>query len=88
VKAEIGLACPGYKEILATSLAGQFDRYAVTGVVKVIIKIQGRQIVDVVPQSGPREYYRAVQGAVKRMNCAASGTGELLVPLEVAFREE
>ncbi|MBK6853398.1 MAG: energy transducer TonB [Burkholderiales bacterium] len=88
VKAEIGLACPGYKEILANSLAGQFDRFGVTGVVKVMIKIQGRQIVDVTPQSGPREYYRAVQGAVKRMNCATTGATELLVPLEVSFREE
>jgi protein TonB len=88
VRAEIGLACPGYKEILAASLAGQFDRYGVTGVVKVMIRIQGKQIVDVTPQSGPREYYRAVQGAVKRMNCAATGAAELLVPLEVSFREE
>jgi protein TonB len=87
-KAEIGLACPGYKEILASSLAGQYDRFGVTGVVKVMIKIQGKQIAEVTPVSGPREYYRAVQGAVRRMSCTASGAAELLVPLEVAFREE
>ncbi|MFM2065311.1 MAG: hypothetical protein RLZZ584_220 [Pseudomonadota bacterium] len=87
-KAEIGLACPGYKEILASSLAGQYDRFGVTGIVKVMIKIQGKQIVDVTPVSGPREYYRAVQSAVRRMSCTASGATELMVPLEVAFREE
>ncbi|MFM2059100.1 MAG: hypothetical protein RLY71_3485 [Pseudomonadota bacterium] len=53
-----------------------------------MIKIQGKQIVEVTPQSGPREYYRAVQSAVRRMNCTASGAAEVLVPLEVSFREE
>ncbi|MFM2119129.1 MAG: hypothetical protein RL722_597 [Pseudomonadota bacterium] len=87
-KAEVGLACPGYQNVLRSALAGQYDRVGITGTVKVMIKIQGTQIVEVAPQSGPREYYRAVQAAVKRMSCTASGAAELIVPLEVAFREE
>jgi protein TonB len=87
-RGEIGINCPGYKEVLQNSLSGLYDRVGVTGVVKVQIRIHGNQIVDVTPVSGPREYYRQVQNAVRRMKCSVNGGDELLVPLEVSFREE
>jgi protein TonB len=84
----VGVACPGYREILQSSLAGQFDRVGITGVVKVTIRIKGNQIVEVQPVSGPREYYRAVQSAVRRFSCSAQGADELPVTLEVSFKEQ
>jgi protein TonB len=86
-RAEIALVCPGYKEILNGALAGAWDRVGINGVVKVQIRVRGGQIVDVTPLSGPREYHRLVQNAVRRMKCTVDGAEELLVPLEVSFRE-
>lgn len=84
---EVAIVCPGYREILQSRLAGQWDRVGVSGVVKVLIRVRGNQILEVTPQSGPREYYRAVQNAVMRMKCSIEGADEQVVPLEVAFRE-
>jgi len=87
-RAEVGLACPGYARVLQTSLANAFERVGIEGTVKVQIRVRGNQIVDVTPLSGPREYYRLVQAAVRRMNCTASGAEEVVVPLDVVFKEE
>ena len=88
MRAEIGVACPGYKQVLQDSLSGLFDRVGVTGVVKVNLRIRGGQVVEVTPVSGPREYMRSVQAAARRMQCRVEGADELVVPLEVLFREE
>jgi periplasmic protein TonB len=86
-RAEVGIVCPGYKEILNSALAGQWNDVGITGVVTVMIHIRGNQILDVTPQSGPREYYRAVQRAVRRFKCRVDGTDEFFAPLEISFRE-
>ena len=86
-RAEVAIVCPGYQNILKSALAGEWDRVGITGDVKVVIRVRGNQILDVTPQSGPREYYRAVQRAVRRMNCTVDGAEEQLVPLEIGFRE-
>jgi protein TonB len=87
VQAEVGISCPGYKRVLQTALGGLYDRIGVTGVVKVQIHLRGDQITDVVVLSGPREYHRYVQSAVRRMTCSA-GPADTVVPLEISFREE
>lgn len=87
-RSEISVACPGYKDVLQSALSGAYDRIGLVGVVKVQIRVRGAQIVDVTPLSGPREYHRLVQNAVRRMSCRAEGAEEVLVPLEVAFREQ
>lgn len=86
-RAEVAIVCPGYQGILKSVLAGEWNRVGITGDVKVVIRVRGNQILDVTPQSGPREYYRAVQRAVRRMNCTVEGAEEQLVPLEIGFRE-
>lgn len=86
-RAEVAIVCPGYQSILKSALAGEWGRVGITGDVKVVIRVRGNQILDVTPQSGPREYYRAVQRAVRRMNCTVDGADEQLVPLEIGFRE-
>lgn len=86
-RAEVAIVCPGYQSTLKSALAGEWDRVGITGDVKVLIRVRGNQILDVTPQSGPREYYRAVQRAVRRMNCTVDGAEEQLVPLEIGFRE-
>lgn len=88
LRRDVSVACPDYAQVLRDALAGVFDRVGVVGVVKVQIRIQGSRIVDVTPVSGPREYYRPVQNAVRRMRCGIDGANEVLVPLEVSFREE
>lgn len=84
----MAVACPGYRQVLVDSLGGAYDRIGITGVVKVQIRVRGNQIVEVAPQSGPREYYRVVQTAVRRMNCKSEGADEVTTSLEVSFRPE
>jgi protein TonB len=53
--------------------------------VQTLIKIRGNQVVEVTPQSGPKEYFKYVQAAVKRMRCTAGGADEVQVNLPVIF---
>jgi protein TonB len=87
-RAEVQVACPGYQKTLQAALEGVFEKIGIEGTVKVLLRLKGNQVVDVTPQSGPREYYRFVQGAAKRMNCTTGGADELLVPLSVTFQEQ
>ncbi|HEY8876049.1 MAG TPA: energy transducer TonB [Roseateles sp.] len=85
VKREINLACPGYEAVLAGALEEAIDRVGLKGTVQTLIKIRGNQVVEVTPQSGPKEYYKYVQAAVKRMRCTAGGADEVQVSLPVIF---
>jgi protein TonB len=85
VKREISLACPGYEAVLATALEEAIDRVGLKGTVQTLIKIRGNQVVDVATLSGPKEYYKYVQSAVKRMRCTAGGADEVQVSLPVIF---
>jgi len=85
VKREISLACPGYEAVLASTLEEAIERVGLKGTVQTLIKIRGNQVVEVTPQSGPKEYYKYVQSAVKRMRCTAGGADEVQVSLPVIF---
>ncbi|WP_085317182.1 hypothetical protein [Derxia lacustris] len=85
VKQEISLACPGYQGVLASSLEDAFDRVGVVGTVRTRITVRGSQVVEATPVSGPKEYYKYVQAAIKRMKCSAGGADEVQVTLDVAF---
>jgi protein TonB len=87
-RAEVEVACPGYQNTLQAALQGVFEKVGVEGTVKVLLKLKNNQVIDVTPQSGPREYYRYVQGAARRMNCTTGSADELLVPLSVTFKEQ
>lgn len=87
VKQEIALACPGYQNVLQTSLGDAFDRVGVPGVVKTLLKVRGNQVVEAVPQSGPKGYYKYLQDAARRIKCSAQGADEVQVLLEVAFQQ-
>jgi protein TonB len=85
VRQEVSLACPGYQSALATVLEDAIDRVGVTGTVRTRLTVRGGQVVDVAFLSGPREYVKYVQAAVKRMHCSAGGADEVQVPLDVNF---
>lgn len=85
VKREISLACPGYEAVLASALEEAIERVGLKGTVQTLIKIRGNQVVDVATLSGPKEYHKYVQAAVKRMRCAAGGADEVQVSLPVIF---
>ncbi len=85
IKREISLACPGYEAVLASALEEAIDRVGLKGTVQTLIKIRGTQVVEVTPQSGPKEYYKYVQAAVRRMRCTAGGADEVQVALPVIF---
>jgi protein TonB len=87
-RAEVSVACPGYQKVLQAALQGAFEQVGVTGTVKVLLRVKGGQVVDATPQGGPKGYYRLVQSAVRRIGCSMQGADELLVPLDVVFREE
>lgn len=85
VKREISLACPGYEAVLATALEEAIERVGLKGTVQTRIVIRGNQVVEVTPTSGPKEYHKYVQAAVKRMRCTAGGADEVQVSLPVIF---
>jgi periplasmic protein TonB len=85
VRQEISLACPGYQAVLAQVLEEAIDRVGITGTVRTRLTVRGGQVVDVAFLSGPKEYAKYVQGAVKRMRCSAGGADEVQVPLDVNF---
>ncbi|HEX3141347.1 MAG TPA: hypothetical protein VHQ87_14900, partial [Rhizobacter sp.] len=87
VKQEISLACPGYQNVLAQTLEEAFDRVGIVGTVRTLLKVRGSEVVDAVPVSGPKEYYKYVQSAIKRMRCSAGGAEEVQVALDVQFRK-
>lgn len=85
VKREISVACPGYEAILAQALEEASERVGLRGTVNTLIRIRGNQVTEVLPQSGPKEYHKYVQAAVKRMRCSAGGADEVMVMLPVVF---
>ena len=85
VRQEISLACPGYQAVLAQVLEEAIDRVGIAGTVRTRLTVRGGQVVDVAFLSGPKEYTKYVQGAVKRMRCSAGGADEVQVPLDVNF---
>ena len=85
MKREISLACPGYEAVLASALEEAIERVGIRGTVQTLIKIRGTQVVEVTPTSGPKEYYKYVQAAVKRMRCTAGSADEVQVSLPVIF---
>jgi protein TonB len=86
VRQEISLACPGYQNVLAQTLEDAFERVGIAGTVRTRIAVRGSQVVDAVALSGPKEYYKIVQAAIKRMRCSAGGAEEVQVMLDVQFK--
>jgi protein TonB len=88
VKQEISVACPGYKSVLPQMLEEAFDRIGVPGTVKVLIKVKGNQVTEVLPLSGPKEYYKFLPATIKRsMRCSAGGDSEVQATLDVVFQQ-
>jgi periplasmic protein TonB len=82
---EVSLACPGYQSVLASVLEEAIDRVGIAGTVHTRLTVRGGQVTDVAFLSGPKEYIKYVQAAVKRMHCSAGGADEVQVPLDVNF---
>jgi len=85
VRQEVSLACPGYQSVLASVLEEAIDRVGIAGTVRTRLTVRGGQVTDVAVLSGPKEYVKYVQAAVKRMHCSAGGADEVQVPLDVNF---
>ena len=85
VRQEISLACPGYQSVLASMLEEAIDRVGIAGTVHTRLTIRGGQVTDVAVLSGPKEYTKYVQSAVKRMKCSAGGADEVQASLDVNF---
>ena len=85
VRQEISLACPGYQAVLAAMLEDAIDRVGIAGTVRTRLTIRGGQVTDVAFLSGPKEYAKYVQSAVKRMKCSAGGADEVQASLDVNF---
>ena len=85
LRQEASLACPGYQAVIAQGLEDAFDRVGIPGVVRTRLTVRGAQVVDATPVSGPKEYYKFVQAAVRRMHCSAGGADEVQVSLDIQF---
>ena len=87
VKQEVAVACPGYQAALAGVLEEAFDRVGQPGTVQLLLKIKGGRVIEAVPQSGPKEYFNILPGAIKRsMRCTANGDAEVQATLPVVFQ--
>ena len=84
----VGVVCPGYQAALQSGLAGVFERVGLAATVKVQFRVRGDAVQDVSLLSGPREYQRAVQSAVRRFTCRSEGVEDALVVFDVNFRAE
>jgi protein TonB len=71
--------------VLAQGLQDAFDRVGVQGTVRTRLVVRGSQVVDAVPLSGPKEYYKFVQAVARRLKCSAGGADEVQVALDVNF---
>ncbi len=87
-RSDAGVTCPGYQQSLLASLAGAYDRVGIAGVVKVQFRVSGNSVGDVAVISGPREYQRAVQSAVRRFQCQSESGEPTLVALDITFQPE
>ena len=85
VRQEISLACPNYQSVLASMLEDAIDRVGIAGTLHTRLTIRGGQVTDVAVLSGPKEYTKYVQSAVKRMKCSAGGADEVQASLDVNF---
>ena len=85
LRQEISLACPGYQSVLASMLEEAIDRVGIAGTLHTRLTIRGGQVTDVAVLSGPKEYTKYVQSAVKRMKCSAGGADEVQASLDVNF---
>ncbi len=85
VRQEASLACPGYQSVLASVLEEAVDSVGIVGTVRTRLTVRGGQVTDVAFLSGPKEYTKYVQGAVKRMHCSAGSADEVQVALDVNF---
>jgi protein TonB len=85
VRQEVSLACPGYQSVVASVLEEAIDRVGIVGTVRTRLTVRGGQVTDVAFLSGPKEYAKYVQGAVKRMHCSAGSADEVQVALDVNF---
>ena len=85
VHQEISLACPGYQSVLASMLEEAIDRVGIAGTLHTRLTIRGGQVTDVAVLSGPKEYTKYLQSAVKRMKCSAGGADEVQASLDVNF---
>ena len=83
-KRDIAVACPGFQNILSQAMDEAFDRLRLPGTLHTQIKLRGSQVLEVTQLSGPKEYSKYLQAAVKRFHCSAgSGDEEVLVSLDV-----
>jgi protein TonB len=57
-------------------------------VVQLAIRFRGHEIVEVKQLSGPREYFRDINRAVRRLDCKVPAGTEVTATLEIAFREQ
>jgi protein TonB len=71
--------------VLAQVLEDAIDRVGIAGTVRTRLTVRGGQVTDVAFLSGPKEYTKYVQGAVKRMHCSAGSADEVQVALDVNF---
>ena len=85
VRQEINVACPGYQAVLTSMLEEAIDRVGIAGTVRTRLTIRGGQVTDVTLVSGPKEYAKYVQAAVRRMKCSAGGSDEVQTSLDVNF---
>lgn len=83
---DVSVACPGYQTVLAQTLEEAFDRVGIAATVRTLIKLRGSSILGVQQLSGPKEYNKYLQSAIKRMRCSAGGEQEVHVSLDVVFR--
>lgn len=86
VRQEVSVACPGYQAVIEQMLGDAFERVGIAGTVRSRFTIRNSQVVDVVQLSGPKEYTKYIQLAIKRLKCSSGSADDVQVNLDVQFK--
>ena len=80
-------ACPGVDTALQNALIKPLLRNQIVGTVHVEMQLQGQRIVDVSTPEGPQVYRKAVQRAVRDLNCTGDSDERRTISFDITFSD-
>jgi hypothetical protein len=86
---DVRAACPGIDTALQNAMTLPLMRNQVVGTVRVDMQLEGQRVVGVSTPEGPLVYRKAVQRAVRDLNCSGGdGDEHRTISFNVQFSDE
>jgi hypothetical protein len=84
-RTDISRVCPAIHAQLPEALASAQQALWVQGVVQVQVRLQGREVLEVAAQGGPRATHRFIRQAMQALDCRSEGSAPQVFALAVRF---